>query len=136
MLSRRAFLGGAPLVALAPTVPSFLAQTARAAAPPMRDARILVVIQLDGGNDGINTVVPFADPGYARHRKALRLARGALVKVNDEVGLPPALADAGKLLDSGRLAIVQGVGYPNPSRSHFHSMAVWQSASLDSGDHC
>jgi uncharacterized protein (DUF1501 family) len=134
MLSRRAFLRASPLVALAPTVPCFLAQTARAAGAS-RDGRILVVIQLDGGNDGINSVVPFADPGYAQHRKVLRLARGSLVKVNEEVGLHPALADAGKLLDRGQLAIVQGVGYPNPSRSHLHSMAVWQSASLDRDDH-
>jgi uncharacterized protein (DUF1501 family) len=134
MLSRRAFLGAAPLVALAPTVPTFLAQTARAAGAG-RDARILVVIQLDGGNDGINTVVPFTDPGYARHRKLLRLAKGSLVKVTDEVGLHPALADAGKLLEAGQFAIVQGVGYPNPSRSHFHSMAVWQSASLGADHH-
>jgi uncharacterized protein (DUF1501 family) len=97
----------------------------------MRDGRILVVIQLDGGNDGINTVVPFADEGYAKHRKLLRLPREQLVKVNDRVGLHPSLADAGKLLESGRLAIVQGVGYPNPNRSHFESMAIWHTARMD-----
>src|SRR5262249_11451774 len=74
MLSRRDFLRHSSLLALAPAVPGFLARTARAAAP-QRDGRVLVVIQLDGGNDGINTVVPFADDGYARHRKTLRLAR-------------------------------------------------------------
>jgi uncharacterized protein (DUF1501 family) len=128
--TRRDFLRRASLVALAPTVPAFLARTARAAAPD-RDGRILVVLQLDGGNDGINTVVPFADEGYARHRKVLRLARGQLVKVSDGVGLHPAMADAGKLLEGGRLAILQAVGYPNPSRSHFESMAVWHTARFD-----
>ncbi|HEY2159005.1 MAG TPA: hypothetical protein VGH33_25470, partial [Isosphaeraceae bacterium] len=64
-------LGGSSLLALAPTIPGFLARTARAAGPA-KDGRVLVVIQLDGGNDGINTVVPFADEGYERHRKALR----------------------------------------------------------------
>src|SRR5271165_752209 len=121
MLSRPAFLKRSSLLALAPTVPAFLARTARAAAP-QRDGRVLVVIQLDGGNDGINTVVPFADEGYAKHRKTLRLAR---------VGLHPALGNFGKLLEAGQLVIAQGVGYPNPSRSHFQSMATWHTARLD-----
>jgi uncharacterized protein (DUF1501 family) len=130
MLTRRDFLQTASLVALAPTVPGFLAQAARAARPE-RDGRVLVVIQLDGGNDGINTVVPFADEGYARCRKALRLPTERLLKINAEVGLHPAMGDAAKLLESGRLAIVQGVGYPNPSRSHFKSMAIWHSANVN-----
>jgi uncharacterized protein (DUF1501 family) len=130
MLSRRAFLQSSSLIALAPTVPGFLMQTARAAKPE-RDSRILVVIQLDGGNDGINTVVPFADEGYAKHRKVLRLPTSQLIKVNDQVGLHPALTGAGKLLETGRLAIIQGVGYPNPNRSHFESMAIWHSARFD-----
>jgi uncharacterized protein (DUF1501 family) len=130
MLSRRTFLQASTLIALAPTVPGFLARTARAAEPD-RDGRILVVVQLDGGNDGINTVVPFADDGYAKHRKVLRLPRETLLKVNDKVGLHPSLGGAGKLLESGRLAVVQGVGYPNPNRSHFESMAIWHSARLD-----
>jgi uncharacterized protein (DUF1501 family) len=130
MLSRRAFLKSSTLIALAPTVPGFLAQTARAATPD-RDGRILVVIQLDGGNDGINTVVPFADDGYSKHRKRLRLPTAQLIKVDDHVGLHPAMTGAGKLLQSGRLAIVQGVGYPNPNRSHFESMAIWHTAHFD-----
>src|SRR5690349_14315941 len=130
VLNRRDFLKRSSLLALAPAVPGFLARTARAAAP-QRDGRVLVVIQLDGGNDGINTVVPFADEGYAKHRKALRLAREQLVKVNDSVGLHPAMADAGQLLESRRLAIVQAVGYPNPNRSHFESMAIWHTARFD-----
>jgi uncharacterized protein (DUF1501 family) len=133
VLSRRdvlkAGLRTSTLIALAPSVPGFLAQTARAA-QPQRQSRILVVVQLDGGNDGINTVVPFKDEGYSRHRKLLRLPAAELITVNDSVGLHPALADANRLLESGRLAIVQGVGYPNPSRSHFESMAVWQTARL------
>jgi uncharacterized protein (DUF1501 family) len=128
--TRRDFLRRASLVALAPTVPAFLARTARAARPE-RDGRVLVIVQLDGGNDGLNTVVPFADEGYARHRTALRLPADRLFKVNKDLGLHPAMADAAKLLDGGRLAVVQGVGYPNPSRSHFRSMTIWQSAKVD-----
>ncbi len=130
MLNRRDFFKRASLVALAPTIPGFLAQTARAAKPE-RDARVLVVVQLDGGNDGINTVVPYADDGYARHRKALRLPTKEILKINDRVGLHPELRGFARLLETRRLAIVQGVGYPNPNRSHFESMAIWHTARLD-----
>src|SRR4051794_22877933 len=134
MLSRRAFLRTSlqtsTLVVLAPTVPGFLAQTARAASAE-HDGRILVVIQLNGGNDGINTVVPFSDEGYAKYRIVLRLPANGLHKITKEVGLHPAMGEAAKLLESGRLAIVQGVGYPNPSRSHFKSMAIWHSANVN-----
>jgi uncharacterized protein (DUF1501 family) len=98
---------------------------------PQRDGRVLVVIQLDGGNDGINTVVPFTDPGYAKHRRDLRLPADKLLKLNRDVGLHPAMGAAARLWGAGRLAVVQGVGYPNPSRSHFKSMAIWQTANVD-----
>ena len=99
------------------------------------DGRVLVVIQLDGGNDAINTLVPFRDEGYAKHRNALRLDQKSLIKVNDQVGLHPALREMGKLLERGELALVPGVGYPNPNRSHFESMAIWQSARMDPEEH-
>jgi uncharacterized protein (DUF1501 family) len=138
MTSRRDFmkstLRNSSLLAMAPTVPGFIAATARAAAPD-RHGRILVVIQLDGGNDGINTVVPYKDDGYTKHRKSLRLPTDKLLKINPAVGLHPSMTEAAKLLEQGELAIVQGVGYPNPSRSHFRSMAVWHSASVDSESH-
>jgi uncharacterized protein (DUF1501 family) len=134
MLSRRDILKRSALLALAPAVPGFLARTARAAVP-QRDGRVLVVIQLDGGNDGVNTVVPFADEGYARHRRTLRLSKDRLVKVDDRVGLHPSLANFGKLLEAGQLVIAQGVSYPNPSRSHFRSMATWHTARLDPEEH-
>jgi uncharacterized protein (DUF1501 family) len=143
MLSRRDFLRASlqtsTLVALAPSVPAFLERTARAA-QPQRDGRVLVVIELRGGNDGINTVVPFKDEGYAKNRTFLRLPdalRGTvfykdqLLKLNDELGLNPTLVDAAKLLEAGHLAIVQGVGYPNPSRSHFKSRAIWYTANVN-----
>jgi uncharacterized protein (DUF1501 family) len=133
MRSRRAFLNsalrGSSLIALAPTVPGFLVPAARAAGPD-REGRVLVVIQLDGGNDGINMVVPFADPGYARHRRELRLPANDLIKLDGALGLHPGMREAARLLQSGRLAIVPGVGYPNPDRSHFRSMAIWHTARL------
>ena len=86
------------------------------------------MIQLDGGNDGLNTVVPYGDEAYARNRKTLKLAKDSLIKVSDGIGLHQAMGQAGKLLESGRLGIVPGVGYPNPNRSHFASMAIWHTA--------
>jgi uncharacterized protein (DUF1501 family) len=104
-----------------------------AAAQP--DSKILVVIQLDGGNDGINTVVPYGDDGYGRNRDVLRLDSARLHKINDHVGLHPQMRAAKELYDDGRLTIVQGVGYPNPNRSHFESMRIWQTARFDAEEH-
>src|SRR5262245_56503922 len=119
MDTRRGFfktsLRHSTLIALAPTVPGFLTRSARAATSD-RDGRALVVVELNGGNDGINTVVPFKDEGYAKHRKALRLPKDRLWRIDDSLGLHPAMGAAGRMLENGRLAIVQGVGYPNPNR--------------------
>jgi uncharacterized protein (DUF1501 family) len=134
MTSRRDFLRTLPLISLAPTVPGFIARHARASTPE-QDGRVLVVIQLDGGNDGLNTVVPYGDEGYARNRRTLKLETDRLIKVSDGIGLHTAMSAAGKLLESGRLGIVPGVGYPNPNRSHFASMAIWQTARFDEEEH-
>ncbi|MFO1092783.1 MAG: DUF1501 domain-containing protein [Planctomycetaceae bacterium] len=133
-VSRRHFLRDSALIAMAPGIPAFLGRTARGA-DAKTDGRILVVIQMDGGNDGINTVIPFADPGYAEHRKELKIADDKLIKLNDQVALHPNLKPFAELLDDGRLAIVQGVGYPNPDRSHDVSMAIWQTARFDPDEH-
>jgi uncharacterized protein (DUF1501 family) len=130
MITRRDVLCTLPLISLAPSVPGFLARSARAAAP-QKDGRVLVVIQLDGGNDGINTVVPFKDEGYARNRAALALPVKRLISVTEGIGLHPAMHGAGRMLEAGHFAIVPGVGYPNPDRSHFRSMAIWHTARLD-----
>lgn len=134
MLSRRSFLSQASLIALAPTVPGFLARSARAA-EARRDARALVVIQLDGGNDGINTVVPIKDAGYPKCRRNLKLPFERLLKLDGESSLHYSMAEMGKLFEKGKLAVVHGVGYPNPSRSHFESMAVWLSARRETKEH-
>ena len=134
MITRRRFLQSSALVSLSPTIPTFLANTL-SAAEAKQDDRILVVIQLDGGNDGINTLVPLKDEGYAANRKVLRLPAKDLIKLTDDVGFHPRLRSASELFHDGRLAVVQGVGYPNPNRSHFRSMAIWHSASFDEQDH-
>jgi len=125
MLNRRKFLKASSLISLAPTMPTFLSRLARAAESAANNGRILVVIQLDGGNDGINTVVPFRDEGYTKHRRALRLPESELLKVSDEFALQPRLRSISQLFEEGRLSIAHGVGYPNPNRSHFESMKIW-----------
>jgi uncharacterized protein (DUF1501 family) len=133
-LTRRDFVKEATLISLAPTVPAFLAQTARAAAPSPDD-RILVVIQLDGGNDGLNTVVPYADDNYKRLRPKLAVEKSRVRRLNDAVGLNPVMRDAQDLFHDGRLAIVQGVGYPNPDKSHDVSRSIWETARFDPTEH-
>jgi len=93
-----------------------------------RDGRILVILQLAGGNDGLNTLVPFADDADHRARGSLALPRTALLRLSDDCALAPSLGGLRALYDEGRLAIVQGVGYPNPNRSHFRSTEIWQCA--------
>ena len=95
------------------TLPGFLAHTAHAAGPE-KDGRILVVVQLDGGNDGINTVVPFRDEGYAKYRKALRLPEKRLIPVNGEVGLHPAMARRGETAGIGPAGDRSGRGVSEP----------------------
>src|SRR5262249_15143740 len=112
------------------TVPGFLARSAHGAAAKSND-RVLVVVQLIGGNDGLNTVVPHGIDGYAKARRALRLPSGQIHKITKEIGLHPSMRKMAKLLEDGRVAVVQGVGYPNPDRSHFRSMEIWESARLE-----
>src|SRR5712692_5154568 len=118
MFTRRQFLKSSSLLALAPTVPLFVARTARAATAD-KDRRILVVVQLDGGNDALNTVVPYADPNYEKLRPKLKIDRRNLMRVSDALGLHPALGPLDGLLQAGHLVVVPGIGYPNPNRSHF-----------------
>src|SRR4051812_1782946 len=128
MLSRRDFLKHTSLIATAPLVPGFIERTAFAAEPG-KDS-ILVVLEMTGGNDGLNTVIPYADDNYHRLRPTLGFQAGQVVKVNDELGLHPALQQMGQFLQQSKLAIVQGVGYPNPDRSHFESMDRWQAGEV------
>lgn len=139
-MTRREFLlRGASLIAACATIPQFLTRTALALTPspgsgvaPPTDAPILVVIQLGGGNDGLNTVIPWADDAYYRARPGLAVPRSNVLRLTDELGLHPALAPLKNHWEKGDMAIVLGVGYPNPNRSHFRSMEIWQTARPDS----
>ncbi len=130
---RRTFLKQAALIALSPTIPQFLCHSVNGS--EATNDKILVVIQLDGGNDGINTFVPYNDEGYTKYRDKLRIPTDKLIKINNAVGFHPSLRLAADLLEDGRLAIVQGVGYPNPSRSHGLSNSIWQTARFDPSEH-
>src|SRR6185436_10618498 len=94
-----------------------------------KDASILVVLQMAGGNDGLNTVVPFANDHYRKARPRLGLPEADILKISGEIGLPKSLTAFQELYDAGQLAIIQGIGYPNPNRSHFRSTEIWQTAS-------
>lgn len=121
---------GIGLLAFSRFAPSFLVESVAAEAPRAeKDRTILVLVQLAGGNDGLNTLVPYADPRYRRLRPTLGLAKEDLLTINDSLALNKAAAPLHALLGEGKLGLVQNVGYPNPNRSHFRSMEIWETAS-------
>ncbi len=136
MQTRRDFLktsAGATLVASSASLPGFLASTAGAATIG-RDERILVVVQLSGGNDGLNTVVPYEDDRYHALRPTLRVDKGSVHKLDDALGLHPSMSAMKGLYDDGQLGVVMNVGYPNPNRSHFRAMDIWHTARPEQDD--
>ncbi|QJW95893.1 DUF1501 domain-containing protein [Frigoriglobus tundricola] len=133
MTTRRDFLRGSSLLGFGATVPGFLGRTALAAPnadkPGAKDT-VLVVVQLTGGNDGLNTVVPFTSPDYYKLRPTIAIAKDQVKKLTDDIGFHPAMGELAKLYtDEGAVCVVQGVGYPNPNQSHFRSMDIWHAAS-------
>ncbi len=132
--TRRGFLGygaaGLSSVALGGSMPGLFARAADASTQADRNDHVLVVVELAGGNDGLNTVVPFEDALYYKNRRKLGLPKTEIQKLTDLIGLHPRMAPLAELYKSGELAVVQGVGYPQPDRSHFRSMEIWHTASL------
>ncbi len=132
---RRTVLGSS----LAWTMPMFLSNTftalqAEAAdsaiqTPTGKDATILVVLQMAGGNDGLNTVVPYANDFYHKARPRIGQKAEDVLKINGDIGLHGSMKGFKSLYDAGQLSVIQGVGYPNPNRSHFRSTEIWQTAS-------
>ncbi len=137
--TRREFLRTTLMgTALTWTVPSFIQATMQSLyadqlgavvqRPTGKDSPILVVIQLAGGNDGLNNVIPYSNDFYFKARPTLAIPRKDALRLTDDFGLHPALAGFKELFDNGQMAIVHGVGYPNPNRSHFRSTEIWQTA--------
>jgi len=131
--TRREFLkslvGASTVVSLSAAAPEFLQRAAQSldAAEPQGDT-VLVLLQLSGGNDGLNTVVPYADDVYARSRQTLRLTDKDVHKIDEHLGFHPALARALPMLREGHLSVLQGVGYPNSNRSHDEALRDWHTA--------
>src|SRR5207342_884417 len=87
------------------------------------------VLQMAGGNDGLNTIVPYANDHYHKARPKIGLAEKQILRINDELGFHENLSGFKELYDAGELSVIQGIGYPNPNRSHFRSTEIWQTAS-------
>jgi uncharacterized protein (DUF1501 family) len=121
-----AFLGGNASRALAQ-----IAGAAPALPGVAHPDNVLVVVQLAGGNDGLNTVVPWSDDAYHRVRPGIAVAANTVLKLNERIGFNPALKGLNELYAGGHVAVVQGVGYPNPNRSHFEATQIWETASPD-----
>ncbi len=138
MLTRRQFLGrSAMAMAGSAVLPSFLARAAMAAQQGgslgrYGDDTILVVIQMSGGNDGLNTVVPYGLDGYYQARPNLGIKQTDVLPLTDQIGLHPAMGKIQELYQQGQVAIVQGAGYASPILSHFRAMDIWQTAAPDS----
>lgn len=135
MLSRRNFLklggAGALVVTAGSMSPLFMSKAFAAGQPGATVAngsKALVIVELSGGNDGLNTVVPFGNPAYYQLRPTLGIAANTVLKVNNNIGLHPSLKGLYQLYQAGQVAIVQGVCYPNPNYSHFEATDIWQSA--------
>ncbi len=135
--TRREFIqNGLGFVSLGMVAPSLLARAAAGTlhAPQGQAAggKILVVMQMSGGNDGLNTVVPYADDLYYKLRPTIGVNRSDVVALSDKIGLHGSMGALKPLFEKGHLAVIQGAGYPNPNRSHFRSMEIWQTADPNS----
>ncbi|HEY8669100.1 MAG TPA: DUF1501 domain-containing protein, partial [Tepidisphaeraceae bacterium] len=129
IFSRRQFLKtGASVLAIGSAVPTVLMNLAQARGEENNkstDGRILVIFELNGGNDGLNTVIPITDAQYPLVRPTLAIPQGQVLMLDDKVGLHPAMSALHDLYKNNQLAVIQGAGYPNANRSHFRSMEIW-----------
>ena len=128
LIKRKDFLQIGSLATASLMLPRFLKAFERPALVPPGN-KVLVVLQLSGGNDGLNTVIPIRNDIYYKSRPRLGIAKEQALSLTDEVGLHPALTSLKDLYNDGSLGILNSVGYPNPDRSHFRSMDIWHSAS-------
>ena len=126
---------GSGILSLGLPAPGLWRQAA-AAAEPRADLPILVVVELTGGNDGLNTVIPYTNDVYHKNRPTLRIESDKVLKLDDHVGLHPSLKELHTVWESGDLAVLQGVGYPDPNRSHTRSMEIWQTGVVGAAPPC
>lgn len=129
LIKRRQFLQVGSLASGALMIPKFLKAFERPAPFVPQGDKVVVVLQLSGGNDGLNTVIPLRNDVYYKSRPGIGIAKDKAIQLTNEAALHPALSGFADLYNDGSLGIVNSVGYPNPDRSHFRSMDIWQSAS-------
>lgn len=131
-MNRRDFLSQSALTAAGSLlIPNFLKayELSAMGQPVAPSGKILIIVQLSGGNDGLNTVVPYRNDIYYRERPTIAIPADKVLPLNDEIGLHPAMEPLRGLYDDGLMTVINNVGYPNPDRSHFRSMDIWQTAS-------
>ncbi|MEM0995285.1 MAG: twin-arginine translocation pathway signal, partial [Bacteroidota bacterium] len=128
-MQRRDFFKSSALASSALLIPNFLKAYHPTRLASSRSGNILVVIQLSGGNDGLNTIIPYRNDIYYKKRPTLSIKAEEVLQVGDELGFNPALASLRPLYERGEMTVINSVGYPNPDRSHFRSMDIWHTGS-------
>ncbi|HWZ03547.1 MAG TPA: DUF1501 domain-containing protein [Mucilaginibacter sp.] len=128
-MDRRHFIKNTALASGALLVPAFLKPLEALASSQLSGYKNLVIIQLSGGNDGLNTIIPFGNDIYYQKRATIAVKQPDVIKLNDMQGLNPGLSALKEIYDQGWMSIINSVGYPNPDRSHFRSMDIWQTGS-------
>src|ERR1700739_581106 len=131
-MHRRHFLKSSAIASGAMLVPAFLKPFEALAKSDLTGYKNLVIIQLSGGNDGLNTIIPYGNDIYYQKRNTIAINKPDVIALNDMQGLNPSLSSLKELYDQGWMTIINSVGYPNPDRSHFRSMDIWQTGSASS----
>ncbi|MCB0643614.1 MAG: DUF1501 domain-containing protein, partial [Phaeodactylibacter sp.] len=128
-MKRRTFLKHTAFASTSLMVPQFLQNYAAASFGQVDPGKILIVVQFSGGNDGLNTIIPYRNDLYYKSRPGIGIAEKDVLKIHDQQGLHPAMNGLRELYDEGLVTLLNSVGYPNPDRSHFRSMDIWHTAS-------
>lgn len=132
-LSRRKFIGNSVLASASMMIPRFIQGSALKNNFGLESNKKLVIIQLSGGNDGLNMIVPFRNDTYYKYRPIIGINQSKVLKITDDIGFNPYMLPLQKLYDEGLMCILNGVGYPNPDYSHFRSMEIWHTGRRERG---
>ncbi|HRE39728.1 MAG TPA: DUF1501 domain-containing protein [Ignavibacteria bacterium] len=130
-ISRRKFIQLSSLASASLLIPAFIKplQASTFRRHISDNSKKLIIIQLSGGNDGLNTIIPYKNDIYYKYRNSISISENDVLKINDELGFNPVMEKLKGIYDNGNLSVINSVGYPNPNRSHFKSMDIWHSAS-------
>ncbi|HCN38101.1 MAG TPA: twin-arginine translocation pathway signal, partial [Bacteroidetes bacterium] len=130
-INRRKFIELSALASASLLIPAFIKPVqANTFKRKISDvSKKLIIIQLSGGNDGLNTIIPYKNDIYYKNRSSISISENNVLKINDELGFNPVMEKLKSIYDNGHLSVINSVGYPNPNRSHFRSMDIWHTAS-------